>query len=196
MVVAGLALGRRHPARLAAAVVLAAALLPGTSPALPRPADVAAAASSPAVAVAAPVRLRVPAAGVDAAVPATGVDGAGALVVPADPAVAGWHAGGPAPGGQGPAVLAGHVDWAGRPTVFARLDRLVPGDEVLVDRADGTTVRFVVTAVDRYAKDAFPTTAVYGATPGPELRLITCGGAFDRVAGSYEDNLVVSARAG
>ena len=31
-------------------------------------------------------------------------------------------------------------------------------------------------------------------TPDAELRLITCGGAFDRVAGSYEENVVVLAR--
>jgi hypothetical protein len=28
----------------------------------------------------------------------------------------------------------------------------------------------------------------------PELRLITCGGTFDRARGSYRDNLVVFAR--
>jgi hypothetical protein len=196
LLAAGLVLGRRSPARLAAAVVLAAALLPTTSAAPAPTAELAATGAvrvAPA-AVSAPVRVRVPAIGVDAAVTATGTDGSGALVVPADPAVAGWYAGGPVPGARGPAVLAGHVDWAGRPTVFARLDRLAPGDEVLVDRADGTTARFVVTTVERYAKDAFPTAAVYGATPGAELRLITCGGDFDRAAGSYADNVVVTAR--
>ena len=46
-------------------------------------------------------------------------------------------------------------------------------------------MRFTVTRVARYAKDAFPATEVYGPTPGAELRLITCGGAFDRAARSY-----------
>ena len=46
----------------------------------------------------------------------------------------------------------------------------------------------------RYAKDAFPTHEVYGPTPGAELRLITCGGEFDRAARSYRDNVVVYAR--
>ena len=45
-----------------------------------------------------------------------------------------------------------------------------------------------------YPKDAFPTDRVYGPTAGPELRLITCGGSFDRSAGSYRDNTVVFAR--
>jgi hypothetical protein len=143
---------------------------------------------------AAPVRLRIPAVGIDTPLRATGLDVGGALVVP--PTDAGWYSDGPAPGDVGPAVLAGHDDGGGAPAVFYRLRDLVRGDSVLVDRADGSTVRFVVTAVARYAKDAFPTTAVYGPTPGPELRLITCGGTFDRSRGSYRDDVVVSARVG
>jgi hypothetical protein len=65
---------------------------------------------------------------------------------------------------------------------------------VLVDRADGSTVSFTVTRVDRYPKDAFPTDRVYAPTSEPELRLITCGGTFDRSERSYEDNVVVFAR--
>ncbi len=140
-----------------------------------------------------PVRVRAPAVGIDAVVTASGLDAAGGLAVPADPSVSGWYAGGPRPGQPGPAVLAGHVDWAGRPAVFQGLHRLVPGDEVVVDRADGSSVRFAVDRVVRAGKDAFPTRDVYGPVPGAELRLITCGGAFDRVTGSYADNVVVFA---
>ncbi|GAA4578166.1 hypothetical protein GCM10023176_53540 [Micromonospora coerulea] len=39
----------------------------------------------------------------------------------------------------------------------------------------------------------FPTARVYGPTPGPELRLVTCGGEFDRRRGHYRDNVVVFA---
>jgi hypothetical protein len=34
---------------------------------------------------------------------------------------------------------------------------------------------------------------VYGATPAPELRLITCGGTFNYSTGSYLSNTVVYA---
>jgi hypothetical protein len=53
---------------------------------------------------------------------------------------------------------------------------------------------FRVYAVREYAKTAFPTSLVYGATPGPELRLVTCGGQFDARTGHYLDNVVVFAR--
>jgi hypothetical protein len=63
-----------------------------------------------------------------------------------------------------------------------------------VTRTDGTIVRFTVTRVARYPKSTFPAGEVYAPTATPELRLITCGGVFDRVAGSYEDNVIVFAR--
>jgi sortase (surface protein transpeptidase) len=141
----------------------------------------------------APIHVRVPAIGVDSSLLRLGVDRQGALVPPADFVRAGWFAGSAAPGDTGPAVLAGHVDSYEGPAVFFRLAELERGDEVLVERADGTTVRFTVTEVDRYPKDEFPTELVYGATPRAELRLITCGGEFDRDVRSYRDNVVVSA---
>ncbi|GAA3175578.1 hypothetical protein GCM10010531_31530 [Blastococcus jejuensis] len=199
--VAGLlALGRvRALGALPAVVALAVALvpvLPAPTPAA-RPVTLAAAAAPEPLApdLPAPVRLLVPAAGVDAALGPVGIDATGGLAAPRDPARAGWFAGGPTPGGNGPAVVAGHVDWAGAPAVFSRLGTLLPGDGIAVERADGSVARFTVTRVERVAKDAFPTAAVYGPTPGPELRLVTCGGEFDRAAGSYLDNVVVFATA-
>ena len=53
-----------------------------------------------------------------------------------------------------------------------------------------------MTAWDRVfhlLKAAFPGAEVYSPTAGPELRLITCGGAFDRTARSYLDDVVVYA---
>ncbi|MBJ7450764.1 MAG: class F sortase, partial [Blastococcus sp.] len=141
-----------------------------------------------------PVRVRAPAAGIDAALTGSGLDAVGGLAVPGDPSLAGWYDRGPRPGDPGPAVLAGHVDWAGRPAVFQGLPRLAPGNEVVVDRADGSSVRFAVDRVVQVGKDAFPTREVYGPVAGAELRLITCGGTFDRASGSYADNVIVFAR--
>ncbi|HEX6576952.1 MAG TPA: sortase [Jiangellaceae bacterium] len=110
-----------------------------------------------------------------------------------DLSVAGWWKGGPRPGQVGPAVILGHVRWDSRPAVFSRLDRLERGDEVLVDRADGTTARFVVTRQGKYRKVAFPSDLVYYPTLEPELRLVTCGGPYDQAARTYTENLVVFA---
>ena len=118
----------------------------------------------------------------------------GSLEVPDDYDQAGWFTPGPAPGQFGPAVLAGHVDSQDGPAVFHRLSELRPGAIIDVARVDGSTARFAVDKVERYAKDQFPTVAVYGdTTHRAELRLITCGGRFDSGTGHYTDNVVVYA---
>jgi hypothetical protein len=161
-----------------------------------RPAGVlAAGAPVTAAGSAAPLRLLIPTAGVDAALTGAALDATGALVPPANPAAVGWYVGGPRPGETGPAVVTGHVDWAGTPGVFARLAGVGVDAEVRVVRADGSTMLFRTTRVVRLPKDHFPTSDVYGPTSDAELRLITCGGSFDRSRGSYEDNVVVFARA-
>jgi sortase (surface protein transpeptidase) len=116
------------------------------------------------------------------------------MEVPSDATGTGWYVHSPEPGDPGPAVLAAHVDYGGVPGVFARLGDLRPGAAVTLRRTDGTDVAFVVDRVERYPKTAFPSAAVYGDTPGPELRLITCGGALDDTTGHYEDNVVAYAR--
>lgn len=144
-------------------------------------------------AVAGPVAVSIPAIGVQSSLVPLGLAADGSLEVPASAAQAGWFTGGAVPGARGPAVIAGHVDSVRGPGVFSSLDRLVAGDEVLVARADGSSARFVVTGSVRVPKDSFPADRVYGPVPGAELRLITCGGAFDRGVGHYEDNVVVFA---
>jgi len=145
----------------------------------------------PPVPVAEPVLLTIPLIGVKTSLIKLGLAADGTLQVPSSTAVAGWYTGSPRPGAIGPAVIVGHIDSLSGPGVFFRLSELRPGDRVYVQRADGTTVEFRVTAVAMYLKDQFPTEAVYGATPDPELRLITCGGAFDYATGHYLSNVVV-----
>ncbi|MFD0585595.1 class F sortase [Dactylosporangium darangshiense] len=139
-----------------------------------------------------PTRLRIPALGVDSPLESLLQDAAGVLESPKAYGEAGWFAGGTFPGDPGPAVVAGHVDSKTGPAVFYRLHELKPGDTVDVQRGDGW-LTFRVTASEHYAKAQFPSTKVYGPTPVPELRLITCGGEFDQSRHSYRDNLVVYA---
>jgi sortase (surface protein transpeptidase) len=142
-----------------------------------------------------PTGIAIPAIGVHATFVDLGLNVDGSLQVPADVTHVGWYDLGPAPGQIGPAVVVGHVDSAkAGPGVFFELGALKAGDAVSVTRADATTVRFTVYAVREYAKSDFPTLTVYGNTPDPQLRLITCGGRFDRTTGHYLSNVVVFAR--
>jgi len=137
-----------------------------------------------------PVRLRIPAIDVDTRLEYLGLADDKSIEVPEKPSRAGWWEGGPRPGQVGPAVILGHVHWNTGPAVFSRLRSLQRGDEILVDRADDTTERFVVTGQGNYRKVAFPSDLVYYPTLDPELRLVTCGGLIDR---KYTENLVVFA---
>jgi hypothetical protein len=140
-----------------------------------------------------PERIVIPAIGVDADVIDLGLEPDGSMEVPTDFAQTGWFDRGPKPGRVGPAVIAGHVDDRSGPAVFFDLVELEPGDEIEVHGADGEVVTFAVRRTEQHRKDDFPTEAVYGGTPGPELRLITCSGEFDRAERSYRDNTIVFA---
>jgi sortase (surface protein transpeptidase) len=140
-----------------------------------------------------PTGIRVPSIGVDAALETLGTAPDGRLAAPTDYESAGWYAGGVVPGAVGPAIIAGHVDSPTAPAVFARLDALTAGAEVLITMSDGSVLRFDVTGTGQSAKAEFPTADVYGNVPYPELRLITCAGGFDSRAGHYTDNLIVYA---
>jgi len=139
-----------------------------------------------------PTRLRIASLGVDTGLETLTIDPAGQLQSPRAYEEAGWFAAGTAPGDPGPAVLAGHVDSRTGPAVFFKLHELKTGDRVEVQRG-GAWLTFTVTAREHYAKAMFPSARVYGPTPLPELRLITCGGDFDAARHSYRDNVVVFA---
>lgn len=142
-----------------------------------------------------PTRVVVPSLSVDSNLMDLGTNPDGSLAVPplSRPMQAAWWNGSPTPGELGPAVIIGHVNGNGKPGVFLNLNKLQAGQPVEVTRADGQIATFTVSHVDTVPKDNFPAQEVYGDTPDSQLRLITCGGALDRAAHSYESNIVVYA---
>lgn len=148
---------------------------------------------APAASASTPIRIEIPAIGVDSDLIGLGLKSDGTMEVPAEGFPGGWYDGSPTPGELGPSIITGHVDWAGSPGIFYRLRELSSGDSVIVSREDDTVQTFTISDVEQYPKAEFPTTSVYGDIDYPGLRLITCGGAFDNGAGSYDDNIVVYA---
>ncbi|MFI6688155.1 class F sortase [Streptomyces sp. NPDC050485] len=169
-------------------------------PATPPP-DISAAASTPAAPDAAaplpaskPVRVRIPAAGVDASpILDLGLAADGTVEVPsvADADRIGWYDKGVTPGQTGPAVLIGHFDTVKGPAVLKNVSQVKVGDTVSVTRADGRTAEFKVRALEQVDKKTFPTQKVYGDTDRPELRVITCGGEL--TGGHRPDNIILYA---
>ncbi|MFJ8078638.1 class F sortase [Streptomyces sp. NPDC096176] len=179
----------------------------GATPGSPEPSQSVVPGPSPAPRKAKPVRgghaplprsaakkLTIPAITIESPVTGLGLDKHRRLAAPPvdNPRLVGWYRAGPSPGEAGTALLVGHRDTRTGPAIFLNLNALKPGDKVNVVRADRRTAVFTVDKVRTYKKEAFPDAEVYGHTGRPELRLLTCGGSFDKKAG-YSANVVVFA---
>ncbi|AOR34087.1 class F sortase [Streptomyces fodineus] len=144
-----------------------------------------------------PQRVDIPRLGVQAPVVSRGLDAQGAVDPPPfdQPGVVGWYGAGTRPGAEGAALMVGHVDTETRPAVFYKLSTLKPGNTVRVVRSDGKVAEFTIDDVRVLPRAGFDARQAYGPRrPGrAELRLITCGGSFDRVGRSYTANVVVDA---
>ncbi|MFE1176707.1 class F sortase [Streptomyces sp. NPDC058773] len=140
-----------------------------------------------------PQRLSIPSLQVSSTLETLGQHKNGTMETPRDPDKAGWYRPGPTPGSQGPAVIAGHVSWNGKPSVFHKLSSMKRGDTIEVSRQDGKTAKFTVDRIAQYPKNKFPTVEVYKNLDHPGLRLITCGGDYDQGKHYYPDNVVVFA---
>lgn len=146
----------------------------------------------PAPLTTAPGELVIPSLNVRSSLVPLGKTAAGDHEVPpvTQPGQAGWYRPGPEPGQTGPAIILGHVNGGGQPGVFSKLNTMQPGQSVKV----GDQEYKVYNVLQVNKEGEFPAQEVYGSTPGPELRLITCGGRFVGGDLGYEDNWIVFAR--
>lgn len=150
------------------------------------------AGSAPAHGLAAPVSVSIPRLQLHQDLIELNVTG-GTLEVPTNYSDVGWWRDGPSPGEHGSAVLVGHVDSKTGPAVFYELSAIHIGDPIVVRHADGTKSKFRVSNATLYPRESFPSSTVYREHGRPTLTLLTCGGIYDRTAGHYDGNLVVTA---
>ena len=149
----------------------------------------------PAMAEAIPTKLSIPKLKIETTFEKPlGLAPDGAIEIPESYTQVGWYEHGPTPGEYGPAVILGHVDSVSGPAVFFSLGQLEAGDDIYIDRADGSVAHFIVERLERYEQIAFPTAKVYGDIDHAGLRLITCSGTFIKGEQRYTHNLVVYAK--
>ena len=134
----------------------------------------------------APVRLRVPAARIDAWIEG-GAIAFGELRPPTGPWVAAWYGEAGLLGEPGNVVLAGYRDFPLiGPAAFAGLGGLAAGDAVAVTGEDGEPYGYRVTAVDVYSPQDLPVRQLLGRpSDGERLMLVTIG------RGSGDEGVVV-----
>ncbi len=176
---------------------------PDNAPAtLPQPEENAtgaaeAAGDPPSLEPSEPVAVRIRSSDISSDLHPLGLTEDGVLDVPSGDLYnqAAWYEGSPTPGEIGPAVIEGHVTSQGSvPSVFFELGSVAVGDEIEVDREDGSTATFEVYDTGSFPKDDFPSLGVYGRTNYAELRVITCGGDYSAEQRRHVDNVVVFAR--
>jgi sortase (surface protein transpeptidase) len=140
-----------------------------------------------------PVRIVIPAIGVNARVIPLGLNRDQTIQVPTNAADTGWFRPGPEPGEQGAAVIVGHVATRSGRGVFYRLGKLRVGQVITIRLQDGSTVRYVARSMITVLKSRFPTNRVYARTAQPTLRLITCAGKLNPSTGHHPENYIVFA---
>jgi LPXTG-site transpeptidase (sortase) family protein len=140
-----------------------------------------------------PIRLKIPAIGVDTAIEYMGNTAGGDMAAPNSLVNAGWYKFGPLPGETGSAVIAGHVvGFKDEPGVFKQLDKLKAGDTLLVIDAKGQSASFTVREARTYDPKQ-QHDEVFNSASGMHLNLITCAGDWDSSHQHYLKRLVVFA---
>ena len=143
-----------------------------------------------------PVRLQIPAIGVDSAVEDALITPDGRMDVPAGSQNVAWFALGPKPGQTGSAVIGGHYGVSQNVSfVFYKLDKVKVGDKINVVDDYGATLSFVVRSIKSFDRNADATTVFTSDDGLAHLNLITCEGIWNQVDGSYPLRLVVFADA-
>ncbi|MFN7160685.1 MAG: sortase domain-bontaining protein [Candidatus Gracilibacteria bacterium] len=141
-----------------------------------------------------PVNIIIPSIAVNAAVQKVGLTADGAMDIPKSYSDAGWYELGTYPGDIGSAVMDGHLNWINNVRgVFADLQKLKPGDKILVKDEKGNIVSFIVRESKLYgaSDDA---AAIFSSSDGKaHLNLITCDGVWDKKQQQYSKRLVVFA---
>lgn len=141
-----------------------------------------------------PKYIRLPSIGAEGYIQAVGLDQNGAVAAPNNVSLAGWYADMLAPGQDGLSVIDGHVDGKTAPGIFHSLRKLAAGDTFEVDLANGQVVHYTIKSTSQVAAgDAAAQLFARDNTISGQLNLITCGGAFNRAKGMYNDRVVVVA---
>ncbi|MDB5260340.1 MAG: hypothetical protein JWN37_571 [Candidatus Nomurabacteria bacterium] len=142
-----------------------------------------------------PKSIQIPSLNIDTTVKYVGVTKDGNMATPGNFKDVGWYKYGTAPGFNGSAVIAGHLDNAlAISGVFKNLKLLKEGDDVYITRNDGTKLHFKVEKTETYPYDNAPTEEIFNGNNGSRLNLITCAGVWNQLKKTYSKRLVVYAK--
>ena len=139
-----------------------------------------------------PVKISIPKLNVNAVIEPVAKDKDGLMDIPKDVYNAAWYSPGAKPGNPGNAVIAGHLNTPKfTPSIFTKLDTLVPGDEILIYDKEGNVWNFTVLNIQVFSSESFPINLVFGPSDKKYLNLITCSGIWQKDKQNYSQRTVV-----
>ena len=146
----------------------------------------------PAASYAPPLQININKINVSTQIIPTGLTVNGDMDISDDAERVAWYQLGAKPGEVGSAVIAGHYGWKNRvPSVFNDLHKLVVGDQISIEKQDGTTETFVVHRMETYQPEQDATEVFTSKDGKAHLNLITCQGVWNRGQATYSERLVV-----
>lgn len=134
-----------------------------------------------------PVRIIVPAIGLEAPIAYMGTNGKGEMDVPSGSSGSvGWYERGTVPGDRGSAVIAAHVFAA-----FSDLHKVPPGSDIYIETKGGVKLHFVTEEVRTYRLSDLSPDMLFERADARRLNLITCAGSLTQGGSTYTHRLVV-----
>lgn len=140
-----------------------------------------------------PRMLKIAKLGIDARVLSMGVNLDNTIQAPINIYDSGWYKDSAKPGQPGAVFINAHASGPTREGLFAYLDTLQIGDEIEVEKGDGTTVKYRVVhneTIDLKKIDMSKVLSTYnGAEKG--LNLMTCNGSWLQDSRTYDHRTMI-----
>ena len=140
--------------------------------------------------------IEIPSIDVKAYIQKVGVASDGAMATPNNLFFTGWYTQSVVPGDTGVSIINGHVGGRYNAGIFRYLKDLEKDAVIKVQLGDLSWREFAVVSVNAYAvNDAAAPLFNDDVTIDSELHLITCDGVFDDATQTYDQRVIVVARA-
>ena len=131
--------------------------------------------------------------GIKARILPMGVNSDNSVQAPINTNDSGWYTGSAQPGEVGASFIDGHASGATRLGLFGNLDRLTKGDQIKVEKGDGSVLTYSVVKVDIVPLDKVDMNQVLTPVAGTDhgLNLMTCSGEYVPKINNFNKRVIV-----
>jgi hypothetical protein len=138
-----------------------------------------------------PYKVELPTMGRTQPIVRVGIDKDRKMVVPRNAKDVAWLDQGPIPGRTRNVVLAGHINYSGQRGSFEGIGRMKKREDIYLVLKNGKKMHFKVAWVCTFPRDTEHASQIMGNTNVTSVTLVSCGGTYDRSAGTHDKRIVV-----